>query len=76
VPIPVLTIYNCGTNFHRGSGDTVAKRWALTLPNQTIITDGVGSGSFKPNFLGGRSNPGGATKIGGLLFGVGLDANV
>lgn len=25
VPIPVLTIYNCGTNFHRGSGDTVAK---------------------------------------------------
>ncbi len=76
MPIPVLTIYNCGTNFHRGSGDTVANLYAQTLPNQAFITDGVGSGSFTPNFLGGRANPGGASKIGGLLFGVGMDANI
>jgi hypothetical protein len=74
--IPVLTIYNCGTNFHRASGDTVALLYALTLPNQAFITDGVGSGSLTPNRFGGRANPGGATKVGGLLFGSGMDANV
>lgn len=74
--IPVLTIYNCGTNFHRASGDTVANLYARTLSNQAFITDGVGSGTFTPNFIGGRANPGGATKLGGLIFGYGIDSNI
>jgi uncharacterized membrane protein len=72
----VYTVFNCGTNFHRNSPDVVAKLWKLTPQSECMINDGVGSGSWKPNLLGGRSNPGGASKIGGLLFGVGMDANV
>jgi hypothetical protein len=74
--VSVLTIYNCGTNFHRNSGDTVALLHADTMRDAAFINDGVGSGSLLPNRFGGRANPGGATKVGGLLFGHGLDANV
>jgi hypothetical protein len=76
VSIPLLTIYNCGTNFHRGSGDTVARLWEQTPFGEAFITDGAGSGTFKPNRFGGRANPGGANKIMGLAFGSGVDANV
>lgn len=72
----VFTIYNCGTNFHRNSNDVVARLWRKTPPSECMITDGPGSGSWKPNLFGGRSNPGKASKLGGLLFGVGVDANV
>ncbi|MGQ0646379.1 MAG: hypothetical protein ACT4P7_02340 [Gemmatimonadaceae bacterium] len=76
MPNHILTLYNCGTAYHRNSGDTVSKLYGLTLPNERFVSDGVGSGSLKPNRFGGRPNPGGATKLGGLLFGVGMDANV
>jgi hypothetical protein len=71
-----FTIYNCGTNFHRDSNDAVARLWRQTLQHECMITDGPGSGTWKPTCFGGRANPGGASKLGGLLFGTGADKNV
>ncbi len=73
----VFTIYNCGTAYNASSGDVIARLHKNTSPvNQTIINAGPGSGSFTPNFLGGTGNPGGASTIGGLLFGSGVETNV
>jgi hypothetical protein len=72
----VFTIYNCGTAFHANSGDIISKLWGLTPRDQCHINDGPGGGTFKPNRFGGRSNPGGASKLGGMLFGSGLEKNV
>jgi hypothetical protein len=72
----VFTIYNCGTAFNANSGDVVSKLWQITPIGQCRINDGPGGGSFKPNRFGGRPNPGGASKIGGMLFGSGIDANI
>jgi hypothetical protein len=71
-----FTVYCCGTNFHRDSEDVVGRMYRATAANECYINDGPGSGTWKPNRFGGRSNPGGASKVGGLVFGVGVDANI
>lgn len=66
------TLYNCGTGYNRNASDIVAR---LNRETQSphFITDGVGSGGFKP---GKGHNPGGKTTLGGLLGGSGADDNV
>ncbi len=71
MPVP-FTIFNCGTGYNRNANDIVAQlnREAVS-PH--IIHDGPGSGGFAP-FKG--HNPGGASTLGGLVAGTGVDANV
>ncbi len=73
----VFTIYNCGTAYNASSGDVIARLHKSTSPvSQCMINAGPGSGSLTPNFLGGTANPGGASTVGGLLFGSGVELNV
>jgi hypothetical protein len=67
-----FTIYNCGTGYNRNSGDIVARLNRETA-SPHFVTDGPGSGGFKP---GKGHNPGGKTTLGGLLGGSGVDSNV
>ena len=67
-----FTIYNCGTGYNRSKNDVVARLSRVTASPQ-IIHDGPGSGGLVP-FRG--HNPGGATTLGGLIGGTGVDANV
>jgi hypothetical protein len=72
----VLTVYNCGTNYHKDKHDVVANLNRETSSTHHI-NDGVGSGSLvRGRFLGGRENPGAWTTVGGLVFGAGADAIV
>ncbi|MFO0813990.1 MAG: hypothetical protein U0796_12260 [Gemmatales bacterium] len=71
-----LTIFNCGTAYHRNSPDVIAHlNKVTTSPHH--INDGVGSGNMVPFSTGvGKSNPGGARTLGGMIFGSGIEANV
>lgn len=78
----VFTIYNCGTNYHKDSGDVVANLSADTS-SASVINDGPGSGQFMPNVLGGRPDPTDWSPVvswfgivGGLFFGTGVEKNV
>src|SRR5688572_18625204 len=62
----VLTVYNCGTNYHQDKHDVVANLNRETS-SARHINDGVGSG----NFIGGRKNPGTKNILGGLIVGSG-----
>lgn len=72
----VFTVYNCGTGYHRNSGDVIAyMNKVTTTPHH--VNDGPGSGDLKPWTTGvGKSNPGGKGTVGGLLFGKGAEDNV
>lgn len=70
-----FAVYNCGTGFNRDKDDVIAQLNRETL-SPHMVTDGPGSGGFKPRWAGGRSNPGGTSTIGGLVGGSGVDANV
>lgn len=63
------TVYNCGTGYNRNCNDVVAQLNRETV-SLHLITDGPGGGGW----TGG--NPGGASKLGGLIGGSGVDANV
>ena len=81
----VFTLYNCGTDYHRGSNDIVAQLWRETT-SDCEINDGIGSPGENN---GGALTATGATlhddwrnnipKVGPLMgsaFGVDIDNNV
>jgi hypothetical protein len=71
MPTP-FTLYACGTGYNRSANDIVARLNRETVSSH-VIFDGPGSGGFIP---GRGHNPGGASTLGGLIAGSGVDANV